>query len=678
MITLAMLLVVAGATIEIDAGKVVGAANPMVLGGNLIDYQKGGYGDPSQAGTDEGEGIWDPAKRRPVPEMVELARAAGIKIARWPGGCGAHLYEWKRTIGPLADRPNQLFGLPEYLTACAAIGAEPLITVAEYAGTSQDAADLVEYLNAPNDGNHPWAARRAGDGHPGSWNVKWFEYGNESDHGPHRGNDDIGKIRPPFSPEEYGARYLAYRTSMQVIDPRLKLGAVISTGFQALDGWPTRVAKRIGSVMDFAILHSYLPSVGDPAPAPDRLFPDALAGQDQIQEYVDAMKKMLAQSTGHPESGPGSVPIAVTEFNGGFVQDKPVPYRYCLGDALIVSDMLHLWLRPRNGIAFANFWEFANEYWGMVRGYADKGEPLVRRPMYYAAQLFAQNLGTSIVSARVECPGFDALGQLAIGIERHAGPGSTLTLLDSVPITPAWQITPVKSVVQTTDEGVLQVRFNDPGDLNYYHAFVEAPVQAGQTYRLSAWVKTEDLTTTNGACYQIGDSRGWVVTHSASITPYIVGTSGWKKVEVDYTTLPDTTKVQIVARRLGGTGPVSGVAWYKNLSLTRIIPKSRPAVPVLSVTASMSSNRDSLYLVVTNKDLHREIPVKLTIKGFSPKSVHAMSLTGPSAESTNESDAQCVGLHDIPATVDLVRLPPCSITAIRLDGGASHAGNLHP
>ena len=677
MLCFAALIALSGATIQVDVSKTQGPLNRLVLGSNLVDYQKGGYGDPSPSATNEGEGIWDPVKRRPSPGMVALARQAGMSIARWPGGCAAHLYEWKRTIGPLSDRPDQLFGLPEYLATCQAIGAEPLITVAEYFGTAQDAADLVEYLNSADDGNHPWAAKRAADGHKAPWGVNWFEFGNESDHGPHRSNDDNGKLGPAYSPEQYAARYLAYRTAMKSIDPHLRLGAVISTGLQDLRNWPTNVARRIGPSMDFAIFHSYLPSVGENAAPPEKLFPDALAGEDQIQEYVDELRSMLAEATGRPVRGPQSTPIAVTEFNGGFVQEKPVPYRHSLGNALVVADMIDIWLRPRNGVVFANFWEFPNEYWGMVRGYENHGQTLVARPQYFAAQLFAQHFGTQLLSSTVTCPTYSTVGNASIGIEPHSGAGSKLTYLESVWVPPAWQISPIPKVEQTTDDGVLKVQFNDPGDLNYYHAFVETNVLPNTSYRVTAWVKTEGLPAGNGACYQIGDSRGWVVTHSAEITPWINGTSGWKQVEAVYTTLPDSTRLQIVARRLSGTGPVTGTAWYKNVTVTRIIRKSLAAVPTLTVSASRDDDGHRVFLIVTNKDLHQEVSAMLRLSGFVANKARAWSLTGPTADATNEIEPTRVGIHEFSVTVDAVRFPPCSVTAVELDGKLMRASSRH-
>lgn len=662
-------LAMSNATIHVDVSKSIGPVNRMVLGSNLVDYQKGGYGDTSPSSTNEGMGMWDPVKQEPVSAMVALAREAGMSMTRWPGGCATHLYEWKRTIGPLSSRPDQLFGLPEYLTTCKAIGAEPLITVAEYFGTPQDAADMVEYLNAPNDGKHPWAAKRAADGHASPWKVTWFEFGNESDHGPHRNNDDMGKVRAPYSSDEYGDQYLAYQRAMRHIDANIKLGAVVSTGLQKLDGWPSKVAGKIGSAMDFAIFHSYLPSIWQTVPPPsDSLIPDTLAGEDQIQNYVDALRAMLGRATGRPTQGPQSTPIAVTEFNGGFVQDKPVPYRHSLGNALNVSDMIHVWLRPKNGIAFANFWEFPNEYWGMVRGYANHSQPLVRRPQFYAPQLFAQHFGSQMLNAKVTCPSYSTPGNEAIGIERHSGTGSVGADLESSHITPAWKITTVKSVVQKTEEGVLEVQFREPGDINYYHAVVEVPAVAGATYRLTGWVKAEGMPAGNGAAFQIGDARGWPTTHSAQVTPSISGTTGWKQVEIVYTALPDTKALQIVARRLEGTGPVRGTAWYKNLTLTRMIPKSLPSVPVLTVSASRDASGHRVFLIVTNKDLHNAVSTKLLMDGFVTTKVRAWSLTGPSADSTNEDDPQKVGVHEIAVSGQAIQLPACSLTAIEVEG----------
>ena len=116
--------------------------------------------------------------------MVALCKAAGAVSLRWPGGCIAHRYNWKKTVGPLSKRPDQGFGLPEFLTFCEAAGAEPVLTLAVYWGGPADGADLVEYLNAPNAGRNPnggvdWGDVRARNGHPKPYGIHYWEFGNE-------------------------------------------------------------------------------------------------------------------------------------------------------------------------------------------------------------------------------------------------------------------------------------------------------------------------------------------------------------------------------------------------------------------------------------------------------------------------------------------------------------------
>ena len=34
----------------------------------------------------------------PVEEPINLAKEAGISVVRFPGGCGAHLYDWEKAV----------------------------------------------------------------------------------------------------------------------------------------------------------------------------------------------------------------------------------------------------------------------------------------------------------------------------------------------------------------------------------------------------------------------------------------------------------------------------------------------------------------------------------------------------------------------------------------------------
>ncbi|HDZ68830.1 MAG TPA: hypothetical protein ENH43_00205, partial [Phycisphaerales bacterium] len=131
--------------IKVYYNQELGQVNKLVLGNNFL-----GYGTRVNI-MNNGAGIWDPAGKKSVKEVIDLAIAAGTSIVRFPGGCGTHLYNWKNAIGP--GRTEYQYGIDEFMTTANEIGAEVVMTVSYYTGNQNDAADLVEYLNTPNDGS---------------------------------------------------------------------------------------------------------------------------------------------------------------------------------------------------------------------------------------------------------------------------------------------------------------------------------------------------------------------------------------------------------------------------------------------------------------------------------------------------------------------------------------------
>ncbi len=647
------------ATITVNTRNVTGKVNPWVFGNNMLGYQQGAWDQARAESYERGSGIWDPDRRRSTPEFVALAKDIGLSISRWPGGCATHRFDWKKTVGPITQRNGQFFGLPEFLQNCADIGAEPLITVADYFGTAQDAADLVEYLNAPDDGKHPWAARRAADGHPAPWKVVWFEYGNETEHGDHKGHK--------LTAQEYARNFLAYQRAMKAVDPRIKFGAVIATGFPPLKDWAKPVLQIAGKDADFVIHHSYKPfyAANDGKPDANTLFAAGLAVTEQIQDYYDEMNALLREITGRRD-----VPIAVTEFNGHFVQGKPAPYRHCLGNALINAEMLHVFLRPQNHIVMANFWQFANEYWGQVKGYPHKGEPLVKRPQYFPFAFYHHHFGPELVEARVQCGTYETDGGFGVAMAR--GQGSKFTLLGPpVPLAGPWKLNEQKGITQRVDGDTLVVDFGTGDDVNYFHARKFLPVEPNLGYRLTAWVKTEELTSSHGACFQIGDARGYNETKSAANTPNVTGTKDWTQVEVDYVTLPDASQIEVIARRLSGGGVVKGRAFYRDVRVQKFLPKRFAAVPYLDVNASRSADGRKAYLMIINKKLDGPLTATVQLSGLKPHHARAWTLSGPSVDATNEKDPNTVTVkeRDLGPVANgfPVTFPPCSLTAIEIE-----------
>ena len=150
-------------------------------------------------------------------DLMEKLAAMHPAFLRFPGGNyleGDHInerFDWKKTIGPLVDRPTHRspwnyqssdgMGLLEFLGWCEDLDMNPLLAV--YAGYSlaqehvnpgpdlepyvNDALDEIEYVTGSTDTK--WGAERARDGHPKPFKLTYVEIGNE-DQFDHSGSYD--------------------------------------------------------------------------------------------------------------------------------------------------------------------------------------------------------------------------------------------------------------------------------------------------------------------------------------------------------------------------------------------------------------------------------------------------------------------------------------------------------
>ena len=148
-----------------------------------------------------GYGSFDSTSMKMKDEFTELYKDAGFGSIRYPGGTISNLFRWKDTIGDKEDRVNQIHGFYNNPNQGGIAPNFGLTEVADFAyrddvqseivyvygfgrGSAQDAADLVEYLNAPA-GSNPgggvaWADIRKENGHAEPYNVRYFEIGNEN------------------------------------------------------------------------------------------------------------------------------------------------------------------------------------------------------------------------------------------------------------------------------------------------------------------------------------------------------------------------------------------------------------------------------------------------------------------------------------------------------------------
>ncbi len=655
------------ATIIVNPTEEIGQVNPLIFGNNQLAYI-----DPRDHYGNRGSGIWDPEKRAPVPQYVDLARAANITINRWPGGCGVHYYNWKETVGPLADRPQQQFGLPEFLTFCRATDSIPVLTLSDYWGGPADAADLVEYCNAPADGSNPsggtdWAAVRAADGLPEPVGAVWFEYGNETYHG---GHWRLHRDRPRvdfLEPEEYGRLYHEYRAAMRAVDPDIQLGAVLHTG---MDEWNRPVLETIGPDLDFGILHIYVPGFrGDTEPENYRRLMEAcVASGPEIRYDYDHMDALVEELTGRTD-----LPWAITEHNGWFAgQQESPPFRQALCNALRNAEFLRVSMRPERRVIMANFWQFANEYWGMVRGYVHRGEPLVKQANFYVYQFYAQHFGDTLIDTSIQCESWDYSGGFGVRARHGAATEFEVFPENLLPDAVEWRLSENPVVDQRVEGETVIAEFSGP-DTNYYHASVTIPARPAMGYEVTGEIRTVDLQSNRGVGFQVGDARGWTATQSAANAGDVREDTDWTPVTVRYIALDDTEEIAITCRRLGHDGggqPISGTAMFRLVSVRQFTPWNAGAVPDLTVNAARRDG-GAITLMIANTNLDEAVATDISVDGTPMSQATARSLVGPKPWSHNAGENAPV--HVVETAIERtgqawqVRLPKHSLTAVEIE-----------
>jgi hypothetical protein len=133
-------------------------------------------------------GEWGRFKGLPVRrDVAEGLIAQGITVLRYGGSMINHPgYRWKKMIGPRDRRPpyrgtwypysSNGWGILDFLDFCETAGflGIPALNMDE---TAQDLADFIEYVNGPT--TSEWGGRRAADGHPRPYELRYLELGNE-------------------------------------------------------------------------------------------------------------------------------------------------------------------------------------------------------------------------------------------------------------------------------------------------------------------------------------------------------------------------------------------------------------------------------------------------------------------------------------------------------------------
>ena len=556
-----------------------------------------------------------------------------------------------------------MFGIDEFLSTCMIIGSEPVITVNYYAGPDE-AADLVEYVNTPNDGTNPrggmdWAGVRAKNGHPEPYGIRFFEIGNEVMHGFHDG--PLTKEAKPVSAVIYARDFLRFSQLMRQVNSSILIGVVGGE-----EQWNKKILEIAGREVDFVIAHTYFPGSFDPSKekfSSRDFFKYLLASPPRISAHYKRLLDLIDISSGRP----GKVGIAVTEYNCSYSFNQPLPYRHTLGNALHIADLLSVMIELENRIVMANFWQFINEHWGAVSGPVEPFTqgPLVRRPQYYPFQMYADFFQPVLLKTEVRSPSYRTGEFKKLAPSFGSAYVEKKVISDNLLRGRSWKLHPLKNVSHRVNEDELVIKFNSQPDQNYYHAWIEVVVKPKTHYLLKGEIKTEKIFGPAGVALEIINSDESSTLTSTLFTGRLSGSNDYTNVQCAYFTLPDCNKIKIRARRTRGGG---GTARIKNVELYEIIPESFPAVPYLSVNASRSDDGKMVCLMVVNKHPDSPLFSEVDIPGFDyQEAVEIHTLNGPSLEATNEINPGNVGItsRQIQAQNKLIiGFPPHSFSAV--------------
>lgn len=621
------------ARIVIDATRPLGPVPSDVFGHNVEAADGAGiFSGTSVDALRTGNGFWDPATGKASPLMAEAARAAGMRMLRYPGGCLAHNFDWRKTVGPIEHRghPEWRFGLDEYLALCRELKLEPMLTLSDYVLPAEEMpahlAELVEYLNAPATPAHPWAMKRAEWGHPEPWGVKWFELGNESDHGNHN-------VKPwrIYSAGQYADYAVKSARAMKAVDPTIKVGVQMEPGIsqEAYTDWNRTVARVAGPEADFVIIHIYSPHVVPAAVKEPALVDAAMALPEQLAFNLGEYRRMFVQECGR------ALPFAITEFNMGAIPDKPKPYRYSFAAALQTADMIRVFLQPGSGVVSAHYWQFNNGHWGMVRTGA--GERLATRPAYLTYRLWGEHFGATLLPTEVASPVRAAAafpGVYDSNAPAFESGGRMLARYEGAALSPLLSVRSYEAsgIPARLDENAgLVVNVADTRQKRYMPlGAIPRPegAEGALTYTLSYEARFVGDAATAKFSLGLNDSRGYNQTGSAALISHGV-TSEWRTYSGRYRTLTDTPGAEVV-NRLEDTGGVTGRLEIRGIVVEVASGTRFPAYPLLTSAASLSADGETLYVIVINKSETDDLAATIETKGFAATSAKVWEVSAPS------------------------------------------------
>ncbi|HEV2666802.1 MAG TPA: alpha-L-arabinofuranosidase C-terminal domain-containing protein [Blastocatellia bacterium] len=350
------------------------------------------------------EGIWV-GPGSPIPntrgirnDVVAALKAIKAPNVRWPGGCFADEYHWRKGIG--SQRPETLnpnwggviepntFGTHEFMDFLDQIGAEAYLSVNVGSGTPQEAAEWLEYLTTAQPTT--LAKERAANGHPAPYKIAYLGIGNES-------WDCGGNMTPDYylSQLKIYSRFVRnFNPAQQDKQRMLKIAVGPGGGEPRFTEWTEAVMKAYQNHqwswdIDGLSLHSYTvvrwppayASVGFGEKEYSQILKSTLEMEGLVSKYSAMMDKYDPQK---------KVALAVDEWGAWYA---PLPgsnpgflvQQNSLRDAILAALNLNIFVRHADRVRMANIAQMINVLQAMI---LTEKEKMVLTPTYYAYKMY--------------------------------------------------------------------------------------------------------------------------------------------------------------------------------------------------------------------------------------------------------------------------------------------------
>ncbi|HKW57842.1 MAG TPA: alpha-L-arabinofuranosidase C-terminal domain-containing protein [Candidatus Acidoferrum sp.] len=350
------------------------------------------------------EGIWV-GPDSPIPntrgirnDVVAALKAIKVPNVRWPGGCFADEYHWRKGVGTprtVTLNPNwggviepNTFGTHEYMDFLDQIGSDAYLSVNVGSGTPQEAAEWLEYLTAAQPTT--LMKERAANGHPGPYKVAFLGLGNES-------WDCGGNMTPDYylSQMKIYSRFVRnFNPAQQDKQQMLKIAVGPGGGESRWTEWTKAVMSAYQHHtwswdINGLSMHSYTVVKWPPS------YTSVGFGETEYAQILKSTLEMNDLVSKHSaimdEYDPGKKVALVVDEWGGWYAPLPgshpgfLAQQNSLRDAILAALNLNIFARHADRVRMANIAQMINVLQAMIL--TDK-EKMIRTPTYYVYKMY--------------------------------------------------------------------------------------------------------------------------------------------------------------------------------------------------------------------------------------------------------------------------------------------------